>query len=61
VITALVPLSISISGGLSDYGITARTIDHIVKNGFNPQRVNNNPRLLTESALRSILKSIIHE
>ncbi|MDR1137100.1 MAG: phosphonoacetaldehyde reductase [Synergistaceae bacterium] len=51
----------NISGGLSDYGITAEAIDHIVKNGFNPQRVNNNPRLLTENTLRSILTSIIHE
>jgi alcohol dehydrogenase class IV len=52
---------LNISGRLSDYGITAESIDHIVKNGFNPERVNNNPRLLTESALRRILKSITPE
>jgi alcohol dehydrogenase class IV len=51
---------LNIGGGLSDYGITAEAIDHIVKNGFNPERVNNNPRLLTKGALRSILKSIIY-
>ena len=30
----------------------------IIKNGFNPDRVNNNPRKLTERALRNILKEI---
>ncbi len=30
----------------------------IIKNGFNPERVKNNPRLLTETQLRSILEDI---
>ena len=33
-------------------------IEIIVKNGFNPDRVNNNPRRLTEKALRNILEEI---
>ena len=33
-------------------------VDIIVENGFNPQRVKNNPRALTEQALRTILNSI---
>ncbi|MDP3698766.1 MAG: phosphonoacetaldehyde reductase [Nanoarchaeota archaeon] len=32
--------------------------DIIVAHGFNPERVNNNPRELTEGALRDILKRI---
>ncbi|MEK6940117.1 MAG: phosphonoacetaldehyde reductase [Nanoarchaeota archaeon] len=32
--------------------------DIIVANGFNPERVRNNPRELTEGALREILKKI---
>ncbi len=34
-------------------------IDIIVANGFNPQRVNNNPRRLTETALREQLSALI--
>jgi len=33
-------------------------IEKIVVNGFNPERVRNNPRILTEDALRTILYSI---
>ncbi|MHA1671607.1 MAG: phosphonoacetaldehyde reductase [Promethearchaeota archaeon] len=33
-------------------------IEIIIKNGFNPNRVKNNPRILTESKLRSILGKI---
>lgn len=33
-------------------------IDLIIKNGFNPDRVKNNPRELTEEALRKILNNI---
>ena len=36
--------------------ITSETdFQYIIDNGFNPQRVKNNPRPLTESALRAIL------
>ena len=34
-------------------------IEIIIKNGFDPQRVKNNPRLLTEENLRGILKNIV--
>ncbi|MFX0028188.1 MAG: phosphonoacetaldehyde reductase [Candidatus Hermodarchaeota archaeon] len=44
---------------LSDLGIkTKEEIEIIIKNGFNPERVKNNPRLLTESQLRHILQEI---
>lgn len=33
-------------------------IELIIKNGFNPERVKNNPRLLTESKLRKILSQL---
>ena len=33
-------------------------MDIIIKNGFNPDRVKNNPRKLTEEALRKILENI---
>lgn len=44
---------------LSDLGIKRENdINLIIKNGFNPDRVKNNPRLLTEAALRVILDSL---
>ena len=44
---------------LSELGIKAKKdIEIIIKNGFNPDRVKNNPRILTESALRKILNDI---
>lgn len=36
---------------------TAADVDLIVREGFNPQRVNNNPRRLTEQALRAMLEA----
>ena len=39
--------------------INANDIEVVVKNGFNPQRVNNNPRQLTEEALRDLLTEMI--
>ena len=41
---------------LSELGLKENDLDIIVKNGFNPERVKNNPRLLTEQNLRNILK-----
>ncbi len=50
---------ISLSTKLSDLGIkTDNDINIIIKNGFNPDRVNNNPRRLTKKALSKILYSI---
>ncbi len=41
-------------------GIRAQAdIDTIVENGFNPQRVNNNPRRLTAEALRKMLATLL--
>ena len=42
---------------LSEVGIKTREdVEIIIKNGFNPDRVKNNPRALTEKALREILE-----
>lgn len=44
---------------LSELGIgTKDKINIIIKNGFNPDRVKNNPRILTKNALREILEEI---
>ena len=47
---------INLETTLSSLGIT--DFDLILKEGFNPERVKNNPRLLTEEALLEILKTI---
>lgn len=45
---------------LKNLGIkTEEDINLIIKNGFNPDRVKNNPRKLTEAELRKILEEII--
>lgn len=50
---------IGLATSLSRLGIKKDTdIEIIIKNGFNPYRVKNNPRELTESALRRILHNI---
>ncbi|VVB82563.1 Glycerol-1-phosphate dehydrogenase [NAD(P)+] [uncultured archaeon] len=43
---------------LSELKIDRTGIETIIKNGFNPERVKNNPRLLTEEELRKILERI---
>ncbi|MBY8989910.1 MAG: phosphonoacetaldehyde reductase [Candidatus Lokiarchaeota archaeon] len=44
---------------LSDLGVsTQEEIEIIIKNGFNPERVKNNPRLLTENQLKNIINEI---
>jgi alcohol dehydrogenase len=44
---------------LSDLGINSMEDEEvIIKNGFNPDRVKNNPRRLTETSLREILENI---
>jgi alcohol dehydrogenase class IV len=51
--------TIGLETRLSDLGIKSQEeIEIIIKNGFNPERVKNNPRLLTEPQLREILKEI---
>lgn len=44
---------------LSKLRINRNNIDIIIENGFNPQRMKNNPRLVTEKNLRNLLKKII--
>ena len=47
---------ISLSRDLSSLGIKTREdLEIIVTHGFNPQRVKNNPRLVTQDALRDML------
>jgi len=43
---------------LSDLGIDKKDIGLIVKEGFNPQRMKNNPREITRDDLRKILEEI---
>jgi len=50
---------IGLKTNLTDLGIrTEEDIDIVIKNGFNPERVKNNPRQLTEDSLREILNEI---
>jgi alcohol dehydrogenase class IV len=50
---------IGLETNLTNLGIkTQKDIDIIIKNGFNPDRVKNNPRSLTETQLRKILDEI---
>ncbi len=52
---------IGLETSISKLGVrTSEDMDRIVKNGFNPQRVNNNPRRLTEEALRVMLTEMIN-
>lgn len=45
---------------LSKLGITTEEdIDLIIKNGFNPDRIKNNPRVLSEDELRKMLNRLI--
>lgn len=50
---------IGLSTKLNEVGITTdEDIEVIIKNGFDPDRVRNNQRILTEDTLREILHSI---
>lgn len=51
--------NIGLESTLSNLGIKSQEeIEILIKNGFNPDRVKNNPRLLTETQLRKILEGI---
>ena len=51
--------NIGLETNLKNLGIkTNEDINLIIKNGFNPERIRNNPRNLTESQLRKILGEI---
>lgn len=43
---------------LSNLGIDNKGVELIIKNGFNPERVKNNPRMLDKKSLRIILHNI---
>lgn len=43
---------------LSELGIQKQNINLIIKHGFNPERVKNNPRILTKENLTKILNNI---
>lgn len=47
--------NIGLKSRLSELGIDENGIETIIKNGFNPDRVKNNPRKLTEESLRQML------
>jgi len=49
---------IKLEKNLSKLGIDDEGIEIIVKNGFNPQRMKNNPRIVTRKELRILLNSI---
>ena len=51
--------NIGLSIKLSDLKIKTENIEVIIKNGFNPDRVKNNPRKLTKKRLRSILTDLM--
>ncbi|MFA4999771.1 MAG: phosphonoacetaldehyde reductase [Patescibacteria group bacterium] len=51
-------LAVGLKISLSDLGINSDGIKIIIKNGFNPDRVKNNPRLLTKQNLLEILNSL---
>ena len=52
-------ISIGLEIKLNKIGIkTEKDIEIIISNGFNPERVKNNPRKLTETNLRKILNDI---
>ena len=50
---------IGLKTSLSSLGVTSEDIRMLIQNAFNPQRVVNNPRCLTESQLLKILANIL--
>lgn len=53
-------VSIGLETKLSKLNIShERDLDLIIKNGFNPDRVKNNPRLLTKTSLRKIITNLL--
>lgn len=51
--------AIGLDKRLADFGIKNRDLKDIVKNGFNPDRVKNNPRTLTADGLEALLRGIL--
>ena len=44
---------------LSDFGIDNDGIEIKIKNGSNPQRMKNNPKVLSELDLRNLIEKIL--
>ena len=51
--------NIGLATKLSELGIDKEGVGVIVKNGFTPERVKNNPKVLTEDGLRGVLERIL--
>jgi alcohol dehydrogenase class IV len=51
-------INIGLETRLSKLGIDEQGMEVMIQNGFKPERVKNNPRVLTEEALRGILERI---
>lgn len=51
-------ISIGLEVNLSSLGITKDGINLIIEEGFAPERVNNNPRILTKDNLKIILENL---
>lgn len=49
---------IGLSRSLAELGISEEGLEMIVQNGFRPDRVKNNPKVLTPEALRAMLHEI---
>jgi alcohol dehydrogenase class IV len=49
---------INLETSLTRLGIDEKGIEIIIKNGFNPQRIRNNPKIITEKELRTMLRDI---
>ena len=49
---------IKLETSLLKLGIDGEGIENIVRNGFNPQRMGNNPRVVSKYDLKKLLKSI---
>ncbi|MHA1874273.1 MAG: phosphonoacetaldehyde reductase [Candidatus Heimdallarchaeaceae archaeon] len=51
--------NIGVETQLSKLNINKKEIETILEKGFTPNRMNNNPRLVTKDALREILEAIL--
>jgi alcohol dehydrogenase class IV len=50
---------IGLKTNLKELNIKEKDVELIIANGFNPERIKNNPRLVTEESLRNILNQIL--
>ncbi len=50
--------NIGLETNLSNLGVHVKDLEILVEKGFSPERVKNNPRLLTKDSLRKILNNL---